>query len=115
MVPGSAEHIRGMFPILDIPLEGLHGVPVNSERNRMAMAAAYADAGTTGMTPVMCGFFLQALALDRASDLHRKVHSAARRVYATYNEEGMVIPLALAVTMRLRLVNPNLFNELPSE
>ena len=52
-------------------------MPVNSEGNRNALAAAYAADGDPTMTAVMCGFWLQAAVLDVSTKTFTDVNGFA--------------------------------------
>ena len=92
------------------PLQQRNGQPLNSEYNRNQLSAAYAADGDARMTPVMCGFYLQVMVLDRTSDAFQKIQHVAARTFATYEDSGMERHLAIAGSMRLKLENPTLFN-----
>ena len=94
----------------NVPLQQRNGQPLNSEHNRNQLSAAYAADGDTAMTPVMCGFWLQAMVMDRTSDAFQKIQHVAARMYATYEENGMERHLAICMSMRVKLENPALFN-----
>ena len=64
-------------------------IKVNSEENRAELSRAYAANGKVGMTPVMCGFLLQAMALDRSTDAFKQAQIVAHRLHMTYEDEGM--------------------------
>ena len=61
-------------------LEQRNGEPLNSDHNRVTLSAAYAAEGDKNMTPVMCGFWLQAMVLDRTSDAFEKLQHVATRM-----------------------------------
>ena len=95
-----------------VPLEQRNGQPLNSEHNRTALSAAYAADGEKNMTPVMCGFWLQAMVLDRTSDAFKKLQHVAARMHATYEEDGMERHYAICMSMRVKLQEPALFNRM---
>ena len=96
----------------NVPLQQRNGQPLNSEYNRNQLSAAYAADGDARMTPVMCGFWLQAMVMDRNSDAFQKLLYVAGRMQATYEDKGMEPHLAIAGSMRLKLQNPTLFNSI---
>ena len=79
--------------------------PLNSEDNRNRLSAAYLAEGDKSMTPVMCGYWLQAIALD--SKAFEELQTVAGRLQATW--EMMHKHCAMAVAMRARLEQPELF------
>ena len=87
-------------------------VPVNSEQNRMQLSRNYATNGDVGMTPAMCGFWLQAMALDKSSDAFKQAQLVAHRIHATYEDQGMSFDLAIASSMRIRAEQPTMFGEM---
>ena len=97
-----------------VPLEQRNGKPLNSDHNRVVLSAAYAADGDLFMTPVMCGFWLQAMVLDTTSDTFRKIQFAAHRMHATYEDQGMECHYAIAATMRVKLEDPALFDRMSS-
>ena len=96
----------------NVPLQQRNGKPLNSEYNRNQLSAAYATDGDTAMTPVMCGFWLQAMVMDRNSNAFQELLYVAGRTQATYEDRGMEPHLAIAGSMRLKLENPALFNSI---
>ena len=84
-------------------------IKVNSEENRMELSRAYAANGNPTMTPVMCGFVLQAMACDKSSDAFKQVQLVAHRIHATYRDEGVSFDLAIASSMRIRAEQPAFF------
>ena len=78
--------------------------PLNSEDNRNMLASAYLAEGDKSMTPVMCGYWLQAIALDSKS--FEELQTVAGRLQATW---PMHKHCAMAVAMRARLEQPELF------
>jgi hypothetical protein len=98
--------------IRNVRVELLDGIPVNSQYNRTKLAEAHAADGDDSMTPAMCGFWLQALVIDRASDRFRKLEKVAHRIHATYEGDGMGCHYAVAAAMRVNLEQPTLFNEI---
>ena len=87
-------------------------VPVNSEQNRMQLSRAYAANGNPTMTPVMCGFLLQAMAFDKSSDAFKQAQVVAHRVHGDYKDDGMSFDYAIAASMRIRAEQPALFREM---
>ena len=87
----------------NVPLQQRKGQPLNSEYNRNQLSAFYAVDGDAGMTPVMCGFYLQAMVMDRTSDAFQKLQHVAARTFATYEENGMERHLAMCMSMRVKL------------
>ena len=87
-------------------------VPVNSEQNRMQLSRNYATHGNVGMTPAMCGFWLQAMALDKSSDAFKQAQLVAHRIHATYKDEGMSFDYAIASSMRIRVEQPTTFGKM---
>ena len=87
-------------------------VPVNSEQNRMQLSRNYATNGNVGMTPAMCGFWLQAMALDKSSDAFKQAQLVAHRIHATYKDEGMSFDFAIASSMRIRVEQPTTFGKM---
>ena len=87
-------------------------IKVNSEENRAELSRAYAANGKVGMTPVMCGFLLQAMALDRSTDAFKQAQLVAHRIHMTYEDEGMSFDYAIASSMRIRVEQPKLFGEM---
>ena len=86
--------------------------PVNSEENRMDLSRAYRANGNAPMTPAMCGFWLQAMALDKSSDAFKQAQMVAHRIHATYEDQGMSFDLAIASSMRIRAEQPTMFGEM---
>ena len=64
------------------------------------------------MTPAMCGFWLQAAALDKSMEPFKQVRRVAHRMHVIFEEEGMHIHYAMAAAMRAKVVNPTLFSRL---
>ena len=64
------------------------------------------------MTPVMCGFWLQAAALDMSMETFKQVLRVAHRMHLTYEEDGMHIHYAMAAAMRVKAENPTLSSQL---
>ena len=89
-------------------------IPLNTHENRTRLSAAYEEAGDGTMTPAMCGFWLQAIALDPTSERFAETQKVARRIYANFNENGMQMHYAMAAAMRIRTVQPRLFLSLVS-
>ena len=87
-------------------------IPLNTEGNRTRLAAAYLLDNDPTMTPAMCGFWLQAAALDKSVETFKQVLLVAHRMHITYEEEGMHIHYAMAAAMRVKAQNPTLFNQL---
>ena len=98
-----------------VSLEQRNGEPLNSEYNRMVLSAACAADGDLKWTPVMCGFWLQAMVLDTTSDTTRKIRLAAQRMHAAYEDQGMERHYAIAAIMRVKLENPAMFDRMSSE
>ena len=84
-------------------------IPVNSELNRNTLAAAYVADGDPTMTPVMCGFWLQAIALDKSTKTFTEVRTAARSLRAEY---GGTMHYAMAAAMRARSELPETFKDI---
>ena len=84
--------------------------PVNSEENRMELSRAHRANGYAAMTPAMCGFWLQAMALDKSSDAFKRAQTVAHRLHATY--EGMSCDFAIASSMRIKVEQPAMFREM---
>ena len=82
-------------------------VPLNSEYNRTMLAAAYTADGDPSMTAVMCGFYLQAMALDTSTREFDKAQTVAHRLYATYPR--MEMHFAMASAMRIKADRPEVF------
>ena len=87
-------------------------IPVNSEGNRMRASRDFVARGDATMTPVMCGFWLQALALDKDSNDFKDARVVAGRLHATYEDEGMQFHLAMASAMRIKAEQPALFKRM---
>ena len=87
-------------------------IPVNSEGNRMRVSRDFVTRGEAAMTPVMCGFWLQALALDKNTNNFTDARVVAGRLHATYEDEGMQIHLAVASAMRIKAEQPALFKRM---
>jgi hypothetical protein len=80
--------------------------PVNSEDNRNRLSAAYLAEGDTSMNPVLCGFWLLAIALDPTTKAWDEVQAVAHRTQATWS---MHKHCAIAVAMRVKIEQPELF------
>ena len=93
-------------------LQNLPGVPLDIESNRVIMSAAFRLDGDPKMTPLMCGFFMQVMALDKTWDSFVQVISLAHRIQATYKDEGMHLHYAIAAAMRIYVENPKRFAEM---
>ena len=89
-------------------------VPLNNEANRRRLSIAYTLESQPTMTPVMCGFWLLALALDFRTETFKQVLTVTRRMYATYKDEGMWFELAMAGAMRIKIEQPTLFSGMTS-
>ena len=87
-------------------------IPLNTEGNRTRLAAAYLLDNDPTMTPSMCGFWLQAVALDKSVETFKQVQLVAHRMHVTYEEDGMHIHYAMAAAMRVKAENPALFSQL---
>ena len=83
---------------------------LNSEANRSMLAAAFLADGDDAMTHVMCGFFLEALALDPTTKLFKEAQTVASRLSATYEHFGM--PYSMAAALRIRMERPDAFRAL---
>ncbi len=94
----------------NVLLQQRNGKPLNSEYNRNQLSAAYATDGDTVMTPVMCGFWLQAMVMDRNSNAFQELLYVAGRTQAVYEDRGMEPHVAIAGSLRMKLQNPTLFN-----
>ena len=84
-------------------------IPVNSEVNRNTLAAAYSADGDDTMTAVMCGFWLQAVALDKSMNTFTEVKTVAHLLRSTY---GMELHYAMAAAMRMRSESPKIFKHI---
>ena len=84
-------------------------IPVNSEVNRNTLAAAYSADGDDTMTAVMCGFWLQAVALDKSMKTFTEVKTVAHLLRSTY---GMELHYAMAAAMRMRSESPKIFKHI---
>ena len=107
-----------VFPsssVENVLLEQRKGAPLNSDFNRNASSAAYVADGNETMTPVMCGFWLQAMVLDRTSDAFKKLQLVAARMHATYEEEGMERHFAICMSMRVKLQEPVMFEQMAAD
>ena len=89
-------------------------IPLNTHENRTRLSAAYQEAGDGTMTPAMCGFWLQAIAIDRDSELFAQAQQVARRLYATYNENGLQMHYCIEASMRIKAEQPRLFRSIGS-
>ena len=98
-----------------VPFEQRKCQPLNSEYNRVTLSATYAADGDKNMTPVMCGFWLQAMVLDRTSDAFKKMQRVAARIHATYQEEGMERHFAICMSMRVKLQEPVMFEQMAAD
>ena len=87
-------------------------IPVNSEGNRMRASRDFVAQGDATMTPVMCGFWLQALSIDKDSNDFKDARAVAECIHATYDDEGMQIHLAVASAMRIKAEQPALFKRM---
>ena len=81
--------------------------PVNSEDNRNRLSAAYLAEGDTSMNPVLCGFWLLAIALDPTTKAWEDVQTVAHRTQATW--PMLHKHCAMAVAMRVKIEQPELF------
>ena len=107
-MPFFPKAVNGVFL-----LGNCNGVPLNVEENRYRMSAAFKSDGDPSMTPAMCGFYLQALALDTSTDAFKKARIVANSIHATYEEDlGMPIHFAMAAAMRVKTEQPKLFAEM---
>ena len=84
-------------------------IPVNSEWNRNTLAAAYSADGDHSMTAVMCGFWLQAVALDVSTKTFTEVRTVAHSLRAEY---GMSLHYAMAAAMRTKSESPETFKRI---
>ena len=84
-------------------------IPVNSEVNRNTLAVAYSADGDPSMTAVMCGFWLQAVALDKSMKTFTEVKTVAHLLRSTY---GMELHYAMAAAMRMRSESPKIFKHI---
>ena len=84
-------------------------IPLNSEVNRNTLAAAYSADGDHSMTAVMCGFWLQAIALDKSTKTFTEVQTVAHSLRATY---GMERHYAMAAAMRVKSESPETFKDI---
>ena len=96
-----------MAPLL---LKNSKGVPLNIEENRTILSEAFNLDGDNSMTPVMCGFLFQALAMDTSTEAFRMVQMVAKRLQADY--DGMHLEYAIAAALRVRTEQPQLFAEI---
>ena len=87
-------------------------IPVNSEGNRMRVSRDFVTRGEAAMTRVMCGFWLQALALDKNTNNFTDARVVAGRLHATYEDEGMQFHLAMASAMRIKAEQPVMFKQM---
>ena len=88
-------------------IENFKGIPLNIEENRRRMSVAFLSDGDPFMTPAMCGFLLTAFALDKSTEAYGQSRRVAHRLRATY--EGMEMHHAIAVAMRVKVEDPELF------
>ena len=91
-------------------LENAQGIPLNIEGNRNRLSEAFKLDGDPTMSPVMCGFLLQALAMDTSTEAFRMAKIVANRLKDDY--EGMHIIYAIAAALRVRTAQPQLFDEM---
>ena len=98
-----------------VPFEQRNGQPLNSEYNRVTLSAAYAADGDKNMTPVMCSFWLQVMVLDRTSDAFKKLQRVASSMHTTFEEEGMEPHVAICLSMRLKLQEPVMFEQMAAD
>ena len=84
-------------------------IPVNSAVNRNTLAAAYSADGDPSMSAVMCGFWLQAVALDVSTKTFTEVRTVAQSLRAEY---GMSLHYAMAATMRVKSESPETFKRI---
>ena len=82
-------------------------VPLSSRFNRTRLAAAYLADGDPTMTAVMCGFYLQAMALDTSTREFEEAQTVAHRLCATYPQAEM--HFAIAAAMRIKAERPEVF------
>ena len=85
-------------------------VPLNSEFNRTKLAAAYLADGDSSMTNAMCGFYLQAMALDTSGLEFEEAQTVAHRLYATY--PPMEMHFAIAAALRIKAEHPEVFRSI---
>ena len=85
-------------------------IPVNSERNRTNVAAAFLAGGDESMSAVMCGFWLQAIALDPTTKAFEEMRMVTRRLHATY--EHMERHGCMAAAMRMKVSHPQVFRSI---
>ena len=88
-------------------IENFKGIPLNIEENRRRMSAAFLSDGDQSMTPAMCGFLLNAFALDKSTEAYGQSRRVAHRLRATF--EGMEMHYAVAAAMRVKVEDPELF------
>ena len=84
-------------------------VPLNSRFNRTRLAAAYLADGDPTMTAVMCGFYLQAMALDTSSQEFEEAQTVAQRLDYTFDLE---MHWAIAAAMRIKAERPEVFRSI---
>ena len=85
-------------------------IPVNSEMNRNNLAAAYSADGDPSMTAVMCGFWMQAIALDESADpTVADVRTVCHTLRAEY---GLERHFAMAAAMRMKSESPETFKRI---
>ena len=82
-------------------------IPVNSERNRTNVAAAFLAGGDESTSAVMSGFWLLAIALDPTTKAFEEMSMVSRRLNATY--EHMERHCCMAVSMRIKVSQPQVF------
>ena len=86
--------------------------PLDSNYNRTMLAAAYLADGDHTMTHSMCGFYLQAMALDRSTREFEETQTVAHRISGPY--EAMEMHFAIATAMRIRAEMPEIFAAIAS-
>ena len=84
-------------------------VPLNSEFNRTKLAAAYLADGDPSMNNAMCGFYLQAMALDPTTREFEEAQEVAQRLDYTFDLE---MHWAIAAAMRLKAERPEIFQSI---
>ena len=91
-------------------LQNSQGIPLNVEGNHTRLSEAFKSDGDPSMSPVMCGFLLQALAMDTSTEAFRMVRMVAKCLQADYH--GMHLEYAIAAALRVRTEQPQLFAEM---
>jgi len=91
-------------------LKNSKGVPLNIEANRTILSDAFKLDGDLSMSPVMCGFLFQALAMDTSTEAFRMVQMVAKHLQADY--DGMHLEYAIAAALRVRSEQPQLFAQM---